>query len=92
MKRLFTSLMVLTAMLCSITTQAAEYDLSVGGVTVTDANKSDIKPSGLTAGKISFSSNTLTFDNVTMKVTGQYLIYNKGIEGLKVVIKGTNKL
>ena len=70
MKKIFTSLMLLAALLCSTSSWAADYQIWVGGTQVTDANKSNINPSGKTAGTISFTGSNLIFDNVKMTSTG----------------------
>ena len=95
MKRLFTSIMLL-ALLASTQTWAVEYDLWIGDTQVTDANKDDIRPSGLTfltSGKITFSGSVLTFTNVTLSsYSNQACINNKLSGGLQVRFYGTNTL
>ena len=66
MKKLFTPLLMLAALLSSTQAWAEDYNLYVGGVQVTDANKSNIKPNGLTSGTISYNNGTLTFNDVTL--------------------------
>ncbi len=55
MKRLFTSFLFMMAGAFMTTVWAADYDIWVGGVRVTDDNKNNINPSGKTAGTITLS-------------------------------------
>ena len=52
------------------TALADSYQIWVGGMQVTDDNKSNISPSGKTAGTITFDGSALTFTGVTMSSTG----------------------
>ena len=50
-----------------------------------------VYPKGLTAGSISYTYNnsTLTLDGISMKCSDRF-IYNKKLDDLKIVVKGTN--
>lgn len=91
MKKLFTPLLMLAALLSSTQAWAEDYNLYVGGVQVTDANKSNIKPNGLTSGTISYNNGTLTFNNVTLTTSTNCVYYN-GTSTLKLSFSGTNTL
>ena len=56
MKKLFTLLILLVGVLSA---QAADYDLRVAGVVVTDANKNNITGSGI-SGKVTYNSSSKT--------------------------------
>ena len=84
---------------------AENYDLWVGGVRVTSSNASNITGSDIKAylsdengGKASVAYNTstktLTLWNVSINRTGtdHHAIENKGIDGLKIVLRGSNYL
>ena len=73
------------------TALADSYKIWVGGVQVTDANKSNISPSGKTAGTISFEGATLTFNNVTMSSSTTCIRVETGSE-LIIKLYGTNTL
>ena len=73
------------------TVWAADYDIWVGGVRVTDDNKNNINPSGKTAGTITFSGSTLTFNGVKMSCTNTACI-NIQQEGITVYFKSGNEL
>ena len=67
------------------------FDLWVGDKQVTMDNYSDIKPSGLTNGSISYNPDKkeLTLKNVTFSTTGPYyFVQNTGIDGLKIYLNG----
>ena len=93
MKKIFTSIIMLAAMLCSTTAWADDYDIWVGGTRVTDANKSDINPSGKTAGTITYnsSSSTLTFTGVTMSTESNCINIQTGSD-VTIKFNGTNTL
>lgn len=91
MKKLFTPLLMLAALLSSTQAWAEDYNLYVGGVQVTDANKSNIKPNGLTSGTISYNNGTLTFNNVTLTTSTNCVYYN-GTSTLELRFSGTNTL
>ena len=81
---------MLIALLCSTTAWAADYDIWVGGTKVTDANKSNINPSGKSAGTISLVGNTLVFDNV--KMTSSNACISVEQSGVTVKFVGSNSL
>ena len=93
MKRLFTSL-VLLALLTGTQAWAESYNLWIGNVQVTDDNKSNIVPTGLTSGSISYNaaSNILQFKNVTMSSDGRPCVRNETSTHLYVYFEGTNSL
>lgn len=78
--------------LSTVQTRGALY---VGGIIVRCAGTStdNLNPSAKTAGTISFSysDKTLTLDNVTYSGSKRF-IDNYKIDGLKVVVKGTNTI
>lgn len=77
---------------------AEEYPLEILGQKVTDANKDDLTQIiGVTPGaegmfRYDAEAKTLIMKNVTMEVTGQAAIKNTGIQGLKIIVSGTNSL
>lgn len=91
MKRIFTSFLFMMAGAFMTTVLADSYNIWVGDVQVTDANKNDISPSSKTAGTITFSGSTLTFNGVTMSCTNTACI-NIQQEGITVKFYGTNLL
>jgi hypothetical protein len=91
MKRLFTSFLFMMAGAFMTTVLADSYKIWVGGVQVTDANKSNISPSGKTVGTISFEGATLTFNNVTMSTSTTIIRVETGSE-LTIKFYGTNTL
>ena len=97
----------LTALLFifAIGARAVDYDLWVGGVRVSTSNASDITGTNIKAydsnvngGKASVvynnSTKTLTLWNVSIVRTGKdnHAIENKGVNGLKIVLRGSNFL
>ena len=91
MKRIFTSLLLLLAGAFLTNVWAADYDIWVGGVRVTDDNKNNINPSGKTAGTITFSGSTLTFNGVKMSCTNTACIQIQ-TPGITVYFKSGNEL
>ena len=85
MKKLFTLLILLVGVLSA---QAADYDLRVAGVVVTDANKNNITGSGI-SGKVTYnsSSKTLFLAAGTKINTSSDGIHN-GIDGLSIRFEG----
>ena len=76
-----------------------EYELYIAGTQVTDANCNNLKDiTGVTVasgGKFKYDpvSKTLTMEDVKVQVgNAKNAIYNKGIEGLKIVVSGKNSL
>ena len=83
----------------TMSVQAYDYDLWVGGVRVTDGNRDNVTGGGIQSGTVEYywDSNTLILTDVKINVNsssgnGQYAIYNKGIDGLKVRFHGTNEI
>ena len=97
MKKIFTSLFMLIALLCSTTAWAANYDLKVAGIQVTDANKNAITGSGIT-GSVSYdpSTKTLTLNGATISSTSWGLFNGAssggGIDELVIELIGSNKI
>ncbi|MBO4730003.1 MAG: hypothetical protein J5593_00855, partial [Bacteroidaceae bacterium] len=91
MKRFFTSLLLLLAGAFLTNVWAADYDIWVGGVRVTDDNKNNINPSGKTSGTITFSGSTLTFTDVKMSCTNTACIQIQ-TPGITVYFKNGNEL
>jgi hypothetical protein len=85
MKKLFTLLILLGGVVLA---QAADYDLMVAGVVVTDANKNNITGSGI-SGKVTYnsSSKTLFLAAGTKINTSSDGIHN-GIDGLSIRFEG----
>ena len=78
---------------------AEDYGLYIAGVQVTDANCNDL--SGImdvtvaAGGEFKYdpATKTLTMKEVTvMPENNEFAIWNKGVEGLKIVVSGTNRL
>ena len=90
MKKFFTSLLMLMALLCSTTAFAEDYGIKVAGVLVTDANKSNITGSGI-SGKVTYdpTNKRLEFADGTVITTTTDGIANRGIDGLSIIINGT---
>ena len=95
----------LAALLVVFATTARAYDLWVGGVQVTTSNASDITGSNIKGNlssvnggnpKVNYvsSTNTLYLYNVKIERTGKnnHAIENKGMNGLRIVLKGQNVL
>lgn len=90
MKKLFTSLMLFMAGALVNTAMAESYGLKVAGIQVTDANKSNIKGTGI-SGTVTYNPNTktLTLKNATITSDGTNDgIYNSGIEDLYINFEG----
>lgn len=90
MKKLFTSLILLVAGVLFSQLHAA--DLTIAGTAVTTSNASNIKPTGLTSGTISydFDDKKLILDNVTFSSTSTTaFINNTGVIDLNILVKGT---
>ena len=78
---------------------AEDYGLYIAGVQVTDANCNDL--SGImdvtvaAGGEFKYdpATKTLTMKEVTvMPENNKFAILNKGVEGLKIIVSGTNRL
>ena len=90
MKKIFTSLLMLMALLCSTTAWAEDYGIKVAGVSVTDANKSNITGSGI-SGKVTYdpTNKRLEFAEGTVITTSSDGIANRGVDDLSIMINGT---
>ncbi len=78
---------------------AVKYELYIAGTQVTDANCNNLKDiTGVTVApdgefKYDPGTKTLTMKEVTVSVgKDEYAIWNKSIEGLEIVISGSNRL
>lgn len=95
MKKIFTSFLMLMALLCSNTALAGS-GLSVCGIEVnTEATtEQTITGSAITAGKVTYQPNnkTLLLDNATLICNYEDGIYNYGVEGLYILLRGTVKI
>ena len=104
MKKTGTTIGWFTAFLClallwGSPAAAKEYELLIAGTQVTDANCNalkDIQGVTVAAGgefKYDPTKKTLTMKDVTVSVEGyKDAILNRGIEGLEIVISGSNRL
>ena len=88
MKKLFTSLLLLVA--GATLNMVHAYDLWVGDKQVTTDNYNNIKPTGLTSGKIwcDINTNELYLEDVVYNGSSSF-VFNKGIENLTIYVKGT---
>lgn len=79
--------LLLTLLLVPQLAGAADYNLWIGGVRVTDANKGGITGDSIIGGTVSFDPdyNTLTLDNVTI-----YNCISSGLDHLTIKLKGTS--
>lgn len=73
-----------------------KYELYIAGTQVTSNNATDIASANSNVtGNISYDDNTktLTLDNATIKTPSiERGIHNSGIDGLKIVLKGSNTI
>ena len=83
----------------TMSVQAYDYDLWVGGVRVTTDNSDNVTGGGIQSGTVKYNrdSRILVLTDVKIYVNstsgnGQYAIYNKGIDGLLVRFNGTNEI
>ena len=93
----FTALLAL-ALLWGSPAMAKNYELYIAGTQVTDANCNNLKDiTGVTVAeggvfKYDPEKKKLTMKGVTVSAGGNSAIQNKGIEGLTIVVSGTNSL
>ncbi|MBQ6225662.1 MAG: hypothetical protein IJJ73_05090 [Bacteroidaceae bacterium] len=90
MKKLFTPLLMLAALLSSTQAWADNYDLYVGGVQVTDDNKSNITSSAITGGKVTYNPTNkylVISDGTVITRAGDCI--NSSIDGLLIVFSGS---
>ena len=93
----FTTLLAL-ALLWGSPAMAKNYELYIAGTQVTDANCNNLKDiEGVTVAsdgefKYDPEKKKLTMKGVTVSAGGNSAIQNKGIEGLTIVVSGTNSL
>ncbi len=93
----FTALLTLTLLWVS-PAMAKNYGLYITGTQVTDANCNNLKDiEGVTVAeggvfKYDPEKKKLTMKGVTVSAGGNSAIQNKGIEGLTIVVSGTNSL
>ena len=90
MKQIFTLMLLLVAGAFIITAQAADYQIWVGGMQVTDANKDNIRPAGMTVGKCDFDSDsrTLYFRRVRLSSSASGIVIQE--PDITVVFIGDN--
>ena len=95
MKKLFTSLVMLAAMLCSTTAWAQTYyGIKVAGIKVTSSNASSITGTGI-SGSVSYDATNkrLKLTNATISASGSNDgIYNEDCDGLSIIFSGTCKV
>lgn len=84
MKKIFTLFLLLTAGALMTTALADTYNIWIGGVRATDDNKADINPTGKTAGKIYFNSNTKTLYCENVQMNTDKCCIDIETEGVKV--------
>ena len=93
----FTTLLAL-ALLWGSPAMAKNYELYIAGTQVTDDNCNNLKDiTGVTVAdggvfKYDPEKKKLTMKGVTVSAGGNSAIQNKGIEGLTIVVSGTNSL
>lgn len=90
MKKLFTPLLMLAALLSSTQAWADNYDLYVGGVQVTDDNKSNITSSAITGGKVTYDPTNkylVISDGTVITRAGDCI--NSSIDGLLIIFSGS---
>jgi len=93
MKKLFTSMALLAVGAMLTTASAEDYNLKVGGITVTSSNAGNITGSSIKSGTVKYdnASKTLTLTNATIDGgSSNNGIYNGGISNLTIKIVGTN--
>ncbi|MBQ7741558.1 MAG: hypothetical protein IJT90_01345 [Bacteroidaceae bacterium] len=88
MKKIFTSMLLLIAGVFIMTAQAADYQIWVGGLQVTDANKGNISPASLTYGTVTFDSDKkiLHCNNVTISGAASGIVIQE--PGITVYFSG----
>ena len=91
-KKILISILALFAI--ATTASAAEYNIWVGGVKVTDSNKTNITGSAIKKGKVMYEPSTkaLVLTDVEIYRNEGDVIANTGVEGLVIIFEGTNKL
>ncbi|MBR4130545.1 MAG: dockerin type I repeat-containing protein [Bacteroidaceae bacterium] len=90
MKKLFTLVLTLAALLSSTQAWAEDYDLYVGGTRVTDANASNITSSAITSGSVKYypsSKQLLITDGTVITYNGDCI--SSGIDGLTIIFSGS---
>ena len=90
MKKLFTLLLTLAALLSSTQAWAEAYDLWVGGVQVTDANASNITSAAITGGKVRYVPSNkylIIGDGTVINYSGDCI--NSSIDGLQILFSGS---
>ncbi len=91
----FTLALLVTMLTGAANLQAANYNLKICGVQVTDDNKGDLSGiPGVTAGTISYNSDTktLTLQGVTMGTSGTVACIYTTIDGMIIDVNGNNTL
>lgn len=77
-----------------VMTPPIKYGVMVAGVEVTGDNCADLSVIGGVKGTVSYdpATKTLTLKDATIDKSGDYNIYNYGLDGLKIKVLGTNSL
>ena len=89
MKKLFTLVLTLAALLSSTKTWAESYGITVAGVSVTDANASNITGTGISGTiKYNASSKRLIIAAGTTIDTTHDGINNRDVDGLEILFEG----
>ena len=77
-----------------VMTPPIKYGVMVAGVEVTSDNCADLSVIDGVKGTVSYdpATKTLTLKDATIDKSGDYNIYNYGLDGLKIKVLGTNSL
>lgn len=77
-----------------VMTPPVKYGVMVAGVEVTVDNCADLSVIDGVKGTVSYdpATKTLTLQDATIDKSGDYNIYNYGLDGLKIKVLGTNSL
>lgn len=77
-----------------VMTPPIKYGVMVAGVEVTGDNCADLSVIDGVKGTVSYdpATKTLTLKDATIDKSGDYNIYNYGLDGLKIKVLGTNSL
>ena len=77
-----------------VMTPPIKYGVMVAGVEVTSDNCADLSVIDGVKGAVSYdpATKTLTLKDATIDKSGDYNIYNYGLDGLKIKVLGTNSL
>jgi hypothetical protein len=85
-------LLVIGAVISKSYSAPEKYALRIGDVQVSSSNASDIRPTGLTSGKISYDhyNNNLMLEDICFNSSGSDVrdFLNSDIEGMSILVKG----